>query len=197
MLGYPALNHVKFLQYLSSLDIGFKPIPPHRPSKNVLESKHDVIRSIFLILMRDDAMSTELAAMQAVCISNDLYGSDVISDFDMAKGFIRAITISSQVSEIDSDVIDAQLQLEANYKFTMILRSKAITYLQVQVGDLVEVFVNRDRKKNCNWLTPRSVLEIYRSSGTLTVFGSMGRTLKAAIKSAGMALEEDSFSSMV
>lgn len=58
--------------------------------KNVLESKHIRIPSIFLRLSDfDSAPNAELAAQKAIRISNDLYGSHVLSAYEHAKGFPR------------------------------------------------------------------------------------------------------------
>lgn len=86
VLGDPAYNNKKFFQYLLSLIIKFNPIQPRRHNKNVLYSKHGVIGSIFLRMKRDDATCPKLASVQAVRISNDLYGSGVPSAFEMVKG---------------------------------------------------------------------------------------------------------------
>lgn len=74
VLGNRALNKDVFTRYPSLLDVGFKPIPPHRHNKNVPESKHGAGRSIFLRMICDRSSNLELAVLQAVRISNDLYG---------------------------------------------------------------------------------------------------------------------------
>ena len=147
VLGDPAFNHDEFKHYLSSIGIEFKPIPPRRHNKNVLESKHGFIRSIFLRLTSEGSLSPKLAAMQSVRISNGLHGSEVLSAFEMAKGFTRPVTVSSQVVEIDPVLLEAKIQLEAKRKLTSILRSKATTNLHVSVGDLVENFCQKRQKK--------------------------------------------------
>lgn len=55
------------------------PATPRRHSKNVLESKHVIIRSCFLTIKdaTPDIFTVE-ATEQATCISNDLYGSKLL-----------------------------------------------------------------------------------------------------------------------
>ena len=147
VLGDLAFNHDEFKHYLSSIGIEFNPIPPRRHNKNVLESKYGVIRSMFLRLTSEGSLSPKLADMQSVRISNDLYGSEILSSFEMAKGFSRPVTVSSQVVEIDPVLVEAKIQLEAKRKLTRILRSKATTNLHVSVGDLVEKFCQKRQRK--------------------------------------------------
>ena len=117
----------------------------------------------------------------------------------MAKCFTKPVSKSASILPIDPDpdLVEAQLQLEAKRKMTRILHTKAISEVQVAVGDLVEVFVKREKEKRGKWLTPRSVLSIDRASGSLTVPGAHGRTMTAAFEDVGIALDEDSFASMV
>lgn len=88
-----------------------------------------MIRSIFLRLLSEFSINARLCALQAVRISNDLYGSDVLSSFEMAKGFTRPSRAWSSALKVDQGIIDAQLQLEAKRRLTKILRSKVILTL--------------------------------------------------------------------
>ena len=65
-----------------------RPILARRRNKNVLESKHKIIRDIFIRLESESDPSSEaMRAQQAIRISNDLYGNDVCSAYELAKGF--------------------------------------------------------------------------------------------------------------
>lgn len=57
-----AFNHYDFKNYQQTLGIEYHPVPPHLPSKNVLESKHGVIRNVFLRILHDDHNNAQLAA---------------------------------------------------------------------------------------------------------------------------------------
>ncbi len=65
-----------------------RPIPARRRNKNVLESKQKIIRDIFIRLESESDPSSEaMRAEQTIRISNDLYGNDVCSACELAKGF--------------------------------------------------------------------------------------------------------------
>lgn len=54
------------------------PLPARRHKKNVLESKHRVLRDIFVRLMdeRNDANFVPIVIQQTFRFANDLYGND-------------------------------------------------------------------------------------------------------------------------
>lgn len=162
----------------------------------MLESKHGVIRSIFSRILNEDESNSTLAALQAVRISNDLYGSDILSSFEMAKGFSRAI-FDGTVTTIPSDLVDAKLQLDARGKLTRIIRSKSVSNDIVSVGDLVEVFVKSGHEKCGRWFAPRAILNIDRDAGMVTVAGDYGRIRKASYEDIRPALTEDSLAVMI
>ena len=156
-----------------------------------------MIRTVFLRLLNEKEDNAGLVAMQAVRISNDLYGSDILLSFEMAKGFTKLVSKSATVHLIDPDLVKAQLQLEAKQNLTRILRSQAISEVQVAAGDLVEIFVKHYKEKKGNWLTPRYVLSIDYASGSLTVPGAKGQTMIAEYEDVRIALNDDSFTSIV
>lgn len=102
----------------------------------MLESKHNIIRSIFLRLS-DAGNNHKIAAMKAVNVSNDLYGNEILSSFELARGFNKPFQSSSQLKVIPNDLVTAQEQLQAKCKLTLILRSIATTELPIAVGDSV------------------------------------------------------------
>lgn len=88
--GDQAFNHDEFHKYLSNGDISFQPILSRNHQNNALEPQHGVIRSIFLRLKSaHPEENSALLAVLAVTISNDLYGSDIASAFELAKGFSK------------------------------------------------------------------------------------------------------------
>lgn len=74
----------EFKTYMESRDINFEVVPPGQHSCNAIESKHIEIRSVFLGLKENKYMSTEACGVNAVSISYDLYGSSVMSSFELA-----------------------------------------------------------------------------------------------------------------
>lgn len=77
--------------------------------------------------MSDNTDNPRHRALQVVRISNDLYGSDVLFAFEMAKGSAKPVTVYLPVVEVNQDLIEAQHHPEAKRKLTWILRSKTAT----------------------------------------------------------------------
>lgn len=66
-------------------------VPSRRHNKNVLESKHRVLRDIFVRVKEFNsiAYSTDQMIIQMVMrIANNLYDNDVVSAFELDKGYI-------------------------------------------------------------------------------------------------------------
>jgi len=104
ILGDKAFAHGSFKSYLESCEIRFKCVPPRRHSKNPLERKHGIIRSIFLKLQTASTdTQPELLALRAVEISKDLYGNDVMSSSEMAKGYTKPV-LPGHVAEVPDEV---------------------------------------------------------------------------------------------
>eukprot|EP00171_Calliarthron_tuberculosum_P017605 IDg17605t1 len=65
-----AFNNTNFKKYLSSYSIEPRPIPPRRHNKNVLESKHRVIRDVYLRLKAEhEDCSSELSNLLVQMLS--------------------------------------------------------------------------------------------------------------------------------
>lgn len=144
--GDQAFNHTEFTNFISSIGATFGPIPPRRHQKNVIESKHGIIRSIFIRLKADKPdMDASTLVQQSFLISNNLYGSDIMSAYEMAHGFPRPL--NGIVHEIDDEIIDAQNTLEAKRKLTTILRTKSTQDSVISHGDLVELFIKTGKEK--------------------------------------------------
>lgn len=138
--GDKAFAHGSFRKFLDESGVSFRLVPPRRHSKNPLESKHGIIRSIYLKLrVADPEGSSELHALRAVAVSNDLYGNDVMSSFELAKGFTKPVADGS-VCTIPEDVVDAHNRLQAKRKLALILKSKATTEPHVATGDMIKIF---------------------------------------------------------
>lgn len=88
-----------FKTYMDERSIQFWFVSSGRHRKNPLDSKHGLMRSIFLKLREDEPDAPpELYAMRAVAISNELYGNYVMSSFELPKGFKKPV-ISGDVKE--------------------------------------------------------------------------------------------------
>lgn len=193
--GDDAFNKDEFKNYMSTLDIEFRPIPPRRHSKNVLESKHGIIGSVYLRLKsaNDSDESDTLLAHQAVRMSNDLYGSDTLSAFELANGFTKPVVSGTVPNAVTDELIAAQDTLAAKRKLTLILRSKAVSTPSISVGDLVQIYVKRDKEKRGKWFSPRTVLSFDKIAGIVTVDGAAGKTISAGVEDVRPAICNEEF----
>ena len=87
-----AFEHKEFNVFLALHDINTRPIPTSGHNKSVIESKYKVIKDIFFRIKTDLlGFSETLAALQAIRVSDELFGNDVCSSHEVAKGFTRPI----------------------------------------------------------------------------------------------------------
>ena len=138
-----------------------------------------------------------LIVQQALRISNDLYSSDVCSAQELAKGYTRPATIGSFIAIVPQEILQAHDDLLAKRKLTRILRSKTGSDIPVKVGDTVQIFIREQKDKRGKWSLPKVILEFDHYSGTVTVPGKNGKTVKAAIEDVRLALSENTFASAI
>ena len=214
-----AFENEEFRRYLSLHEISARDIPPRRHNKNALESKHRVLRDIFLRLKHerqqngsssekslsssqsdesnDDTIHDDLEPLliqQAFRISNDLYGSDTVSAYEMAKGYTRPVLSAASPVPLPKELVDAHDALIARRRLTKILKSKSVSDAMFAVGDLVEVFIKKGKEKRGKWSTSKSILTYDHPSRTVTVAGKNGRVISAAIEDVRPAITENEFS---
>lgn len=91
--------------------------------------------------------------------SNDLYGNNVPSTFEQAKGYTKPIDGNCPYA-IPDEIVDAQQKLSAERKLALILKSKATFAEHITVGDMVEVYRRTGMGKPGIWSTPKIVLSI-------------------------------------
>lgn len=202
--AYDAFNRTKFRDYLTSHNIAFRPVPPRRHRKNAIESKNGIIRSIFLRLnqaalvdpTQTSATDTRLLVLKYVSISNDLYGSEICSAFELAKGFTKPLT-EDGLTELPEDLREAHVNLQAKRKLTLILRSKATIDQQLSAGDSVNVYKKNQMQKRGKWLSSLPILSIDLVSGSICVPGANGRTITAAIEDVRPEIHHDTFAEAV
>ncbi len=197
--GDQAFLAKEFQEYISKLGITFRPVPSRRHSKNPLEPKHGVIRSIFIRLKAnaDEDADLKLLAMQAVTISNDLYGSDTVSSFEMAKGFTKPISEFNEPIPIPEELISAHEELKAKRKLNLILRSHNFKLPPIKIGDMVQIYAKDGNAKYGKWLSARPVISIDTQAGSVTVPGSSGKTITAAFEDTRHAIIDDNLASII
>lgn len=127
----------KFEKFCQDQDIKEDPRPAKRHSKNVIESKHGLIRSVFLNpVSASPHAPKEQLALQALSISNDLNHLNIMSAFELVKGFTRPVDVN-RVHAVPDEIINAELKLSERRKMSLILISKATFEEYIKVGDMV------------------------------------------------------------
>lgn len=176
-------------------------MPPRRHNKNILESKHGVIREIFLRLKNENsnaAYTTDfLLVQQSFRISNDLYGNDELSAHELAKGYTRPVIAGTYPVLVPRELIEAQKTLASKRKLTLILRSKATVDTPVKPGDVVQVFIKLQHDKRGKWSGPKTVLHYDPSSRCVTVPGSNGRKIRAAVEDVRFDISNNNISRQI
>lgn len=82
---------------LKSQSIEFRLSPPLRSSKNELDSKHRIISSILTQRMdHSGSFKALVASLNALRISGELHGSEILSALEMAHGFSCTIMFTHQ-----------------------------------------------------------------------------------------------------
>ena len=192
-----AFNNSEFKIYLSLYDINYRPVPPRRHSKNVLESKHRILRDIFLRLQSAFPMEdTRMIVSKIFRVSNDLYGNNVASSHELSKGYTRPI-IHDFPRNIPPEILKAQEALSAKLKLNLILSSKSTAEPPVHVGDYVQIFVKLQGQKRGSWSDPTPVLAYDPESRIVTVPGAYGRTRQAAIEDTRLAVCDNELASEI
>lgn len=116
--------------------------------KNMLEPLHGPIRSIFIRLRHSQPdMPLPVLALRSVRIYNDLHGPDVVSAFEAAKWFTCPVLPEIPPLPVDSEILEAHVNLAACPKITRILRSHYFSKTDFRLCDLVQVFVMRGHQK--------------------------------------------------
>ena len=192
--GDLAFQHDQFQAFLTMYGIDFRPVAPRRHHKNLLEPKHGVIRAIFLRLRNASPNSDiKLHAVTAVRISNEMYGTDTLSSFEIAKGYTKPVDNTILPQSTPQELLDAHHELKAKRKLTLMLRSQVSKDICVNAGDLVQVYIQKDKEKKGKWSSPRTVLKIDKDSGIVTVPGSTGRPSSFAVEDVRLAVIDDDF----
>ena len=88
-----------------------------------------------------------LQVQQAIRVSNDLYGSEVLSAKELAKVYSRQIEARATPKLLPQDIVDAYQILLSKTKLTINLRSKTIQEPLIAVGDMIQIFVKGSKEK--------------------------------------------------
>lgn len=108
--------------------------------------------------------------MQALRVSNNLYGSDVAPAHELAKVYTRQIVHGTRV-KLPLDTVHAFEELVAKRKQHKILRSLAVKDGKVKTGDIVNFFVKHGHQKRDVHSISKPVLKYDATSRPVTVTG--------------------------
>ena len=137
--------------------------------------------------------SPRVLVHRAVIVSNDLYGSDTVSAFELAKGSTKPIDSSVPPIVLPQDLADAHEALLNKRRLNLILHSNAVSPPPIKTGDTVQVYYKLEKEKRGRWLSPRTVLEVNQETGVIKVPGSYGHTISAALEDVRVANDTDDF----
>ena len=154
-------------------NIPMRPVPPGRHSKNSIESKPNVIRSMYIRLKESagDGHDASVASYKVVSISNDLYSNENLSAFELAKGFTKPIINSPKSNFVPQSLLKAHEEPKARRKLALILKSNATQEVPLNIGDLVDVYSKKQHEKRGNWWAPQPVLWIEHVARSVTIAG--------------------------
>lgn len=171
------------MDIIKSYDINLRLVLRNRHQKNILEPRHSTVRSIFLRARHTERnISDPVHDLSAVRISNDLYGTDVISAFEAEKGYRRPVQPDMPPVTVDSELLQAHGNLIARRKLKRILRSNSLSSNDFRVDDLVQIYVKHGKQKRGTWLSPRQVNKIDTDAGMLTVPSAAGHSISVPFK---------------
>lgn len=160
ILADQAFNTDEFTEYANSVGMKLLPVPSRRHNKNVLESKHRVLLDIYTRIKEnnsDTVCTDQMMIQQVFRVANNLYENDVVSAYELAKGYTLPLTGDRALLSVPTELIEAHNVLKAKRKLNLILRSKAIELPSVSVGDLVDIFVKLNHQKWGRWIGPKKV----------------------------------------
>lgn len=155
----------------------------------MIESRHPIILSFFLRIKNADGdnFDEQSSAIRAINISNDLYGNDTLSAFELARGFTKPVSTPTLVQALPNDIVTAHDSLQARRKLALMLRSKSMSEPVVTVGDTVEVYIKKDFEKRGEWSTAKPVLSVHQNGRSITVPGRNNQVRTIAFESTRLA----------
>ena len=143
------------------------------------------------ITSNNDGLSDIISALQAIQISNDLYGNDTCSARELAKGYTCPIVPGTLPKIVPKDLLMRRETLMAKRKLNLILKGKSRTVAPVPIDDLAPVFIKLQHGKRGKWSSTKPVLSYDKQSGSVTVPGQNGRTIKSSVEDVRFAITDN------
>lgn len=128
---------------------------------------------------------------QDVAISNDIYGSDILLAYELAKGLTKPIEPSESPNPLPDDLRRAHDELVAKRPLNLILRSPSPASPSLQVGDMVLVYRKHSHDKRGRWTAPGVDLSIDRSAASITGASSGRKDVTVAFENVRPAISEE------
>lgn len=143
-----AFRNETFESFLNRCDIQLRPVPPRPHCKNPIQPKHVTIRSIFFRLRSaNPEISDFIHVTRKIRISNNLYGSDTLSSYEMAKGFSKLLYTNQRPTPADDELCAANDKLMEKRKLTLIVNSNTCPPSTFKPGEFDQVCIHDGRAK--------------------------------------------------
>lgn len=136
-------------RFLYRYDIQMRPVPSGRPQENPIGNR-DIVHFVNILTSKNAEPdgTDSLHAIRAIHISNDLYGLDTLSVFEMTKGFTKPLLIDLKPIPFDEELHTAHDALIVNVKrkFSPFLRSSVFPPENLKGGDIVQMFITDEHQ---------------------------------------------------
>lgn len=138
----------------------------------------------------------ELAALQAVLTSIDLYHNYMMSAYKIARGFPKLYGLNN-TKVLANEFIEPHNELQPRHKFTLVRKLKATFENYIVVRNVMEVSNKTRLSKRRKWSTPRMVLEIYNDARRYMVPERQGKRARVAAEGYLLATSKRLMASMI
>lgn len=146
IIGDDSLNNYQLKMFSSDSGSGYKALSPRchskmSPSLNKTSSEVYIVHFKMQFAIRNPYVSKSLIAQHVVRCSNELYGSNTLSAYEMEKRFTRSV--SKNIFPISHELIKSQQIFPAKLNLSQILSSQYVTVVHVSAGDLLEIHIDK------------------------------------------------------
>lgn len=147
--GDDEFNRAPIRSALQIRGIRFKPRPSRRHNKcGIIERKNGTIKRILERLVKADGVSNVNILLARACfLSNCMYGSKLMSAFELAKGYTPSV-MGNPSKLIPHDVLEAHKQQTATRALNRLLRGRNVKRLRpedLQLGDRIAYYYNTSK----------------------------------------------------
>jgi len=166
-------------RWMSERGARFVPLPARRHNKaGIVERKNRVVKDVLEKLDQDKGHGTfKDKLVIAQFSSNILYGSKVMSSFEMVRGYTPSVNGSGNVP-IPQEVRDAQMEMSARRLLATMLRSKPNWKPEedLQVGQVVLALIPGGKRPRGCW-TEMEITEIKEEHSVIVGRGRKKRVI--------------------